>query len=161
LNRGLATVGKTAFRRATRDRQLRPGRLDPIPAFAVEQRSWKSGIPMATDALRLDSGARVRPHTDLPNESDTSRIQPFAGTDLYLESTACNLKSAFFGTYRQTKRKRPSEISVRRVGSFPHPTNGCESLGGLLERKDETASTWPFRSNCFGNWLGLHEYWHC
>jgi hypothetical protein len=57
-----------------------------------------------------------------------------------------------------------TQTSVRKKcsssNSFPH-LNGCESSGVLLERKDETASPWPFRPNRFGNWLGLHEYWDC
>lgn len=44
---------------------------------------------------------------------------------------------------------------------FSSRTNGCERLAGLLERKDEAASTWPFRPNRFSNWFGLHESRDC
>lgn len=87
-------------------------------------------------------------------------IRTFSGTVISVDLGEGSGKVRL-GSAEVLSRNIADKRMLRRGSSFPRRTNGCEFFGRLLERKDETASAWPFRSNRFGNWLGLHEYWHC
>ena len=105
------------------------------------QRAVSRALVLPTPPLPLKR--RIRTVTSLKHA--TERKTPADGVSRYVSTH---------------KTQTSTQICVRRVNSFAHRRNGCEFLRDLLERKEETATTWPFRSTRFGNWLGLHEYWH-